>query len=97
MSTTYTADRLDDIPFLVEVLRQLKLNEIIEAHVWAHGNIRLLMNTSNGLALLIWMVYLLSEVDHYKVVVAEWVEQYVTVLSAALGTTITAVVFPMVG
>lgn len=93
MSTTYTADRLDDIPFLVEVLRQLKLDEILEAHMGTHGNTRLLMDTANGLALLIWMVYLLSEGDHRKVVVAEWVEQYAPVLTAALGTRITAADF----
>lgn len=93
MSTTYTADRLDDIPFLVEVLRQLKLDEILEAHVGTHGNTRLLMDAANGLALLIWMVYLLSEGDHRKVVVAEWVEQHAPVLTAALGTTITAADF----
>ena len=93
MSTTYTADRLDDIPFLVGVLRQLKLDEILEAHVGTHGNTRLLMDAANGLALLIWMVYLLSEGDHRKVVVAEWVEEYAPILSAALGTTITAADF----
>ncbi|MEI7834607.1 MAG: IS1634 family transposase [bacterium] len=93
MSTTYTADRLDDIPFLVEVLRQLKLDEILEEHVGTHGNTRLLMDAANGLALLIWMVYLLSEGEHRKVVVTEWVEEHASVLSAALGTTITAADF----
>jgi len=54
MSTTYTDDRLDDIPFLVEVLRLLKLDEILEAHVGTHGDTRLLMDAANDLLKISW-------------------------------------------
>jgi transposase len=93
MSTNYTADRLDDIPFLVGVMRQLRLDTLVETHMGTHGNTHRQMDVDNGVALLVWLVYLLSAGDHRKVVVADWVAQQAAVLSAALGTPVTAADF----
>jgi transposase len=90
MTSTYTSDRLDDIPLLVGLLRQLHLECILETHLGTHGNTHLQMAVDNGMAVLVWLVYLLSAGDHRKVVVAEWVAQHAAVLSAALGTPVTA-------
>jgi transposase len=93
MTAHYTTDLLDDIPLLVGLLRQLHLDDILETHMGTHGNTCHQMEVGNGLATLIWLVYLLSAGDHRKVVVAEWVARQTVVLSAALGTPVSAADF----
>jgi transposase len=93
MTPTYTTALLDDVPLLVGLLHQLQLDDILDTHLGTHGNTRLTMDLTNGRALLVWLVYLLSAGDHRKVVVAEWVAQSADVLSAALGTPVTAADF----
>jgi transposase len=93
MTTTYTTDLLEDIPLLVHLLRQLQLDRILETHMGTHGNTCQQMQLGNGLATVIWLVYLLSAGDHRKVVVAEWVARHAAVLSAALGTPVSAADF----
>jgi hypothetical protein len=74
----------------VGLLRQLHLESILETHLGSHGNTHLQMAVDNGVAVLVWLVYLLSAGDHRKVVVADWVAQHAAVLSAAVGTPVTA-------
>jgi transposase len=89
-TSPYTADRLDDIPLLVGLLKDWRVDTIFETHLGTHGNTSRLLATHNGLALLIWLVYLLSAGDHRKVVLAAWVAQHTAVLSAAVGQPIVA-------
>lgn len=93
MTPTYTTDLLDDLPLLLGLLRQLRLDVILETHMGTHGNTGRQMAVGNGVAVLVWLVYLLSAGDHRKVVVADWVARYAEVLSAALGTPVTAADF----
>jgi len=84
-TSSLTVDRLDDLPLLLGLLRQLHLDTLLEAWVGTHGNTRRTQTLGNGMALVIWLSYILSAGDHRKVVLADWVAQHTAVLSAALG------------
>ena len=93
MTPSCTGMVLDDIPLLVGLLRQLRLPEILESALGTHGNTRLIMGLDNGLALSVWLVYLLSAGDHRKVVLADWVAQHAEILSFCFETPVTSADF----
>jgi hypothetical protein len=86
MTPPHTVDRLDDLPLLVGLMRQLRLDAILETHRGTHGNTRRQMDVGNGLAMLVRLVYLMAAGDHRKVVGAAWVEQHAAVRAAARGS-----------
>jgi len=63
-------ERVDDIPLLLEMMKQLQLPEIFDAQLGQHGNHR---GVSNGWLLTVWLAFILSEGDHCKSHVQEWV------------------------
>jgi transposase len=74
-------ERVDDIPLLVGVMTKLGLSEVIDRTLeehWLHEGI------SNGWLTNLWVAYILSEGDHRKSSVQEWVERHGTTLSRLL-------------
>jgi len=63
-------ERVDDIPVLFGMMKQLRLPEIFDTHLGQHGNHT---GLSNGWLLTGWLAFILSEGDHCKSHVQEWV------------------------
>lgn len=75
-------ERIDDIPLIISYLIKNKLVTSIDEHLKNHGN----QNTlSNGEVAVIWLAYMLSQGDHRKAHVADWVSQHQIILSACIG------------
>ncbi|MGH9837704.1 MAG: hypothetical protein ACREEM_02860 [Blastocatellia bacterium] len=68
-----THTRVGDIPLLLALLMNLGMPEIYDREVGDHG---LHTGLSGGWALTIWMVFILTECDHTKYNVEEWVERH---------------------
>src|SRR5215210_4844303 len=75
-------ERVDDIPLLFGVMRSLGLAEVIDRTVGEHW---LHLGLSNGWLTVLWLAYILSEGDHRKASVQEWVERHQTTLAQLLG------------
>lgn len=80
-----THERVDDIPLLIGVLQRLGLAGVIDRHVKQHG---LHQGLSTGGLVTVWLAYILSEGDHRKVGVQEWVHQHHHSLTSLLGQTL---------
>lgn len=75
-------ERIDDIPLIISYLIKKKVGVLFDLHLKNHGN----QNTlSNGEVVVIWLAYILSEGDHRKAHVKDWVESRHTTLSACIG------------
>lgn len=75
-------ERIDDIPLIISYLIKNKVIILINEHLKNHGN----QNTlSNGEVAVIWLAYILSQGDHRKAHVADWVFQHQIILSACIG------------
>jgi transposase len=66
-----TTERVDDIPIVFEVARQLRLPEIVDEVLGRHGNHE---GLSYGWLATGWLAYILVEGDHRKSVVEEWAQ-----------------------
>ena len=78
-------ERVDDIPLLLEMMKQLQLPEIFDAQLGQHGNHT---GLSNGWLLTVWLVFILSEGDHCKSHVQEWVWKRRHLFTGLIGTPI---------
>lgn len=65
-------ERIDDVVLLLNVMKQIGLPEIINEHLPRHGNEK---GLDWGWVTVIWLSYILSQGDHRKVKVREWVNQ----------------------
>jgi len=83
-----THERLDDIPLLIGLMQKLRLPEILDRHLGNHGNHQ---GLSNGWLATIWLVYILSESDHRKYTVQDWVESHRHTLECLIGQPIRSV------
>ena len=63
-------ERVDDIPLLLEMMKQLQFPEMFDAQLGQHGNHT---GLSKGWLLTVWLAFILSEGDHCKSHVQEWV------------------------
>jgi transposase len=92
MDTLYSflTHPVDDLPLLVGVLRAMQLERICDAILPTHGNTRRQNTLTNGQALCIWLLYLLSQGDHRKWHVEEWVAANTAVLSRLWGCPVAA-------
>ena len=63
-------ERVDDIPLLIGLMVKLGLQKVLDNHIPVHWKQREL---SWGWTAVIWLAYILSEGDHRKVVVREYV------------------------
>lgn len=85
-----THTRVGDIPLLLGLVIKLGIPEIYDREIGDHGSH---VGLSGGWMLAIWIVFILTECDHTKYKVAEWVERHATLLSRLSGQQIRAVEF----
>lgn len=78
-------ERVDDIPVLFGIIEQLHLPEIFDTYLGQHGNHT---GLSNGWLLAVWLAFILSEGDHCKSHVQEWVWKRRRMLSNLIGQSI---------
>ena len=83
--STFATHRVDDIPLLIAVIKHMGLERILAELVPTHGNTRYHCLLSTGAALCIWLVYLISQGDHRKWKMEEWVALHTAVLSKLWG------------
>lgn len=65
------SERVDDIPILLGMMTRMGLPHILDRHTPTHWNQR---DLSWGWTTTIWLAYILSEGDHRKVIVREYVK-----------------------
>jgi transposase len=75
-------ERIDDIPLLIGVMVLVGYQRIIDEHISSHGNQR---NLSWGWTAVIWLAYILSEGDHRKVALREYVRGMKNALEQVTG------------
>ena len=75
-------ERVADVALLIGVMEQIGLRQIIDNHIPEHGNQREL---SWGWTSVIWLSYILSEGDHRKVSVEEYIKSTKESLSELTG------------
>lgn len=80
-----THERVDDIPLLIGLLQRLHVAEVIDRQVREHGHHQ---GLSTGWLVTVWLAYILSEGDHRKFGVQEWVQQHTHTLQGVLGQTL---------
>jgi transposase len=74
--------RLDDIPLLLGVLKQMGIAEHYQQEIGDHG---LHQGLSGGWMLTVWLAFVLSQADHTKYKVEGWVERNQALLAALTG------------
>jgi transposase len=75
-------ERIDDVPLIIAMARQLKIDQIIDKHLGRHGSHE---GLSSGLLAVGWLGFILSEGDHAKSHVQDWSLSLRDSLSALLG------------
>ena len=83
-------ERVDDVPLLIAQMVRMGISEIIDRHIPKHGNQR---DLSWGWTTVIWMAYILTEGDHRKVSMSEYVEEMQHTLLGIAGRPISALDF----
>ena len=76
------SERADDIPMLLGLMKKIGMDRIIDKHIPRHWKQRKL---SWGQTAIIWLAYVLSEGDHRKVSVREYVKNMRVILSEIMG------------
>ena len=66
------SERIDDIVLLLHVMMQMELPHLLNQHLPRHWQQQ---GLDWGWIIVIWLAYIVSEGDHRKVVVRDWVEQ----------------------
>lgn len=79
---TVETERIDDLPVLIEWLKQMKVDEIIDEHTDAHG---LWGGISKGVLGLTWIAHMVRTGDHRKVRLNEMLPRNRRSLGAMLG------------
>jgi transposase len=74
---TITTERIDDFVLLIQVMMRLGLPEILDRHIPRHW---LQEGLSWGWVTTIWLAHILSQGDHRKLTVRDWVRQAHTTL-----------------
>ena len=85
-----THERVDDVPLLLGFLINLRIPETIDRHLPPHP---LHQGLSNGWLITVWIAYILSQADHRKSHVQEWVEGLRHTLETLIGQAIRPVEF----
>jgi len=75
-------ERLDDIPLLLGIMKLTGIDQVIDKHIPVHWKQR---DLSQGRTCIIWLAYILSEGDHRKVAVREYVRNMQISLSEITG------------
>ncbi len=85
-----THERVDDVPLLFGFLIKLRFPEIIDRNLPPHS---LHQGLSNGWLITVWIAYILSQADHRKSHVQEWVEGLQHTIETFIGQPIRPVEF----
>lgn len=83
-------ERLDDVPLIIGMAKQLGLIEMLNQHLGTHG---LQQGLNNGQLAVGWLAYLLSQADHRKSAVREWSNDLSQTLGTLLGQSLREVDF----
>ena len=75
-------EQVDDIPLLLAVIKQMGLIDIFNEQFKQHGNWE---GLAIGNIIAVWLAYILSEGDHRKSYVQEWVAEREHALLYSLG------------
>src|SRR5262245_64808035 len=86
----WTHERVDDVPLLLSFLIQLHFPETLDRHLPPHP---LHQGLSNGWLITTWIAYILSQADHCKSHVQEWVDRLPHTLETLIGQPIRPVEF----
>ena len=84
------SERVDDVPLIIEVCKQLKLDQMVEKHLKTHG---LQQGVSNGHLAIGWLSYIISQADHRMNAVRDWANKIPLLLGSLLGAPIRNVEF----
>jgi transposase len=74
-------ERVDDIPLLIGLAQKLNLPEVLDRHLGGH---HLHQGLSNGWLATVWIAFILSEGDHRKATVQDWVGRHTRTLSTLI-------------
>jgi transposase len=85
-----THERVDDVPLLLGFLIKLRIPEIVDRQFPPHP---LHQGLSNGWLITVWLAYILSQADHRKSPVQQWVESLKHTLETLIGQPIRPVDF----
>jgi transposase len=85
-----THERVDDVPLLLSFLIQLRLPEILDRHLPPHP---LHQGLSNGWLITVWIAYILSQADHRKSPVQDWVDGLHRTIETLIGQPLRPVEF----
>jgi len=69
---TITSERIDDFVLLLEIMKRLGFPAILDHHLTRHG---LQQGLSWGWIATVWLAHILSQGDHRKLTVRDWVRQ----------------------
>ena len=69
-------EAVDDLPILLAGLEQLGMPDLFAKVIGTHGTTRRYKTLENGQALILWLLFLLSQADHRKYTVSAWVAQH---------------------
>lgn len=84
VSMSLTNERVDDIPVLLEQLREMGVAELLDEHFGTHGHWR---GLSLGQVAQVWLVHILSEANHRLNHVRPWVVGRIETLRGRIGLT----------
>jgi len=82
---TITTERIDDFVLLIELMNQIELPGMLERHLPHHW---LQEGLSWGWVTTIWLAHILSQGDHRKLTVRDWVRQAQSTLEHVTGRSI---------
>ncbi len=82
---TITTERIDDVVLRIELMKQIDLPNLLDRHLPRHW---LQQGLSWGWVTTIWLAHILSQGDHRKLTVRDWVRQAHTTLEQVTGLSI---------
>jgi transposase len=81
-SLNLLTERIDDIVLLLHIMKQMELPQLLNQHLGRHWKQQ---GLDWGWVIVIWLAYIVSEGDHRKVRVREWVAHRRTMLEQVCG------------
>jgi transposase len=82
---TLTTERIDDLVLLLHVMMQVQLPDLLDRHLPRHW---LQQGLSWGWVTTIWLAHILSQGDHRKLTVRDWVAQAQETIQSVTGLTL---------
>jgi hypothetical protein len=80
-SLTLANEQINSVPFLLGIIEQMGIRDVIDTHVTPHGAWQ---GASVGTLVSLWLCHILAERDHRLVAVRDWVAERTTTFNAWL-------------